>query len=134
MKICYNEDLIQKLAYLANISEKLSNLNKSKQGSQINTLTQNDKVKAFMKKLESWKRNTECNISDMFTTFERCHSSKETEANKKYFIIHLGALKKQCTVITVSKSEWVRNPLAANNISGLTMCEQKKLADISCDS
>jgi hypothetical protein len=39
------------------------------QDPQINILIQNDKVNAFMKKLEMWKRNIECNIFDMFLTF-----------------------------------------------------------------
>jgi hypothetical protein len=41
-------------------------MNKSIQGPQINTLTRNDKVNPFMKKLEMWKRNTEYSTSYMF--------------------------------------------------------------------
>jgi len=40
---------------LINIFEKLDNLNKSVQVSQVNTLSQNDKISAFMIKLEVWK-------------------------------------------------------------------------------
>jgi len=37
--LCYNGDFIQKLAYLVDIFEKLSNLSQSLQGSQINSVT-----------------------------------------------------------------------------------------------
>jgi len=38
-------------------------LNKLMQGPEFNTLTQNDKVNTFMKKLELWKRNvTLCHV------------------------------------------------------------------------
>jgi len=47
----YNEDFIQKLAYMTNIFEKLNNMNKWKQGPQINTLTQDDEGNALMKTL-----------------------------------------------------------------------------------
>jgi hypothetical protein len=33
----------------------------------------------------------------------------------------------------VSKTEWVKNPLAANIITGLTTCEQEQLVDKSRD-
>jgi hypothetical protein len=48
----YNEDSAQQLSYLVGIIEKLSNLNESRQGPQINILNQDDKVNAFMKELE----------------------------------------------------------------------------------
>jgi hypothetical protein len=51
----YSQEFIQKLAYVVDIFEKLSNLNKSMLGPQINTLTQNDEVEALMKKLELWE-------------------------------------------------------------------------------
>jgi hypothetical protein len=57
------------------------------QGSQINILTQNDKVNAFMEKLEFWKRNIERDTYFTFPTFGR-----ETETNKRLFIDHMGAV------------------------------------------
>jgi hypothetical protein len=48
--LCSNKDFIQKVAYLVDILEKISNSNKSLHDLQINTLTQNDKVNAFMNK------------------------------------------------------------------------------------
>jgi len=116
----YNEDFIQKLAYLVDIFEKLSNLDKSMQSPEINTLTQDDKVNEIMKKLESWKRNTECNIFDILPTFESSRLSTDTETNEKLSISHLGDLQRQFSlhfkVVNVSKFEWVRKPFAANNI------------------
>jgi hypothetical protein len=68
--LSHHETFIQKLAYLVDISGKLSNLNKSMKDTRNIILTQHDKFKAFMKKLELWKRNTEYIISDMFPTLE----------------------------------------------------------------
>jgi len=54
------------LTYLVDIFGK-TNSNKSLCGPKINTQTQTqtDKVNAFMKKLELWKRNIEHNIFDI---------------------------------------------------------------------
>jgi hypothetical protein len=70
----------------------------------------------------------------MFSTFERCHPSDETEANKKILTKHLRALKEVYIVfqtVNVSTFERVRNTFVANNVSGLMTCEQEQLIDIS---
>jgi hypothetical protein len=56
-----DENLLQKLAYLVDILEKVSNLNKSMPGPRVNTLAQNGKVNSFMKKR---------NIFDIFPPFK----------------------------------------------------------------
>jgi hypothetical protein len=57
MQKFYNEDFIQKLDYLEDIFlKKLSNLNKSIQIPQINTLIQNDKVTVLMKKVTTMEK------------------------------------------------------------------------------
>jgi len=45
-----------------------------------------------VKKLESWKINTELNTFDMFPTFQRLCPSIETEAIEKPFVNRFGAL------------------------------------------
>jgi len=49
---------------------------------------------------------------------------------KKLFITHFGALQKKFSLyfkdINVSRFEWVRNPYAAINISGLMTYEQEQ--------
>jgi hypothetical protein len=55
----FSEGFNQKLIYFVDIFEKL--LNKSMQVQLSNNLTQNDKVNAFIKRLEMWKINTERN-------------------------------------------------------------------------
>jgi len=56
---------------------------------------------------------------------------------KKTLHQHLCALHKRFSLyfndVHVSKSEWARNPFGANNVSGLTTCEQEQLVDMSCD-
>ena len=46
--------LLTKLCYLANIFEKLNDLNISMQGENSNVLTLKDKVNGFLKKLQLW--------------------------------------------------------------------------------
>jgi len=47
---------------------------------QINTLTQNDEVGAFIK---LWERNIEHSILICFLVLKKCRPSNETEATKK---------------------------------------------------
>jgi hypothetical protein len=55
----------------------------------------------------------------------------------KKLINQLCDLQKQFSLyfknFDVSESDRVRNPFAANNVSGLTTCEQQQLIDKSCD-
>jgi hypothetical protein len=57
---------------------KLSNLNKSMQVPYVNTLTQNDKLNVFMKKLQLWTRTIGRNILPSFLLLT------EAEANKNF--------------------------------------------------
>jgi hypothetical protein len=107
--------------------KKISNLNKSMQCFQINTLTQNSECNAFMKKLKLWKRNIKRNIFDIFPAFERCRPSSETEAMKESCINHLGDLQKQFSShfkdIDISKFEWTRNSSENSDSSvGIALC------------
>jgi hypothetical protein len=47
MQVCYNENIMYKVAYLIDIFKELRNLNKSLQGVQINNLTQNAEINIF---------------------------------------------------------------------------------------
>jgi len=64
----------------------------------INTLTHNDNINTFMKRLELWKGSLERNTFDMFPTFERCRPSNETEA-KKSFRQLLGCFKETIFIV-----------------------------------
>jgi hypothetical protein len=72
----------------------------------------------------------------MFPTLETCYPSSETDANKKLFFNHLGALQQQFSLHfkddNVTKFEWVRSSLATK-IFGLMTCKQEHLIDISHD-
>jgi len=72
----------------------------------------------------SWKLEIVDIAFLMFLTFDRCHPINDTDANKELFINCLGALQKQFSLYfkdtDVWKCEWVRNPFATNNVSGLT--------------
>ena len=49
----YDTKFLVKLAYLVDIFQRLSILNKSMQGAQINAFTQKDKITTFMNKFET---------------------------------------------------------------------------------
>jgi hypothetical protein len=88
----------------------------------------------MIKLMQSWKRNVEHDMLNIFPTFERCCLSNETEGNKRLFINHLGALQIQFSLyFKDTKSEWARDPFVAD-VSRLTTCEQEQLIHISCDT
>jgi hypothetical protein len=81
----------------------------------INTLTHNDNINTFMKRLELWKGSLERNTFDMFPTFERCRPSNETEANKEGSIHHpFGCFAYLFKEVDVSKFELVISPFYAH--------------------
>ena len=65
----YDKKLLIKLAYLVDIFQRLSILNKSMQGLRIYAFTQKDKITEFMNKLELWTISLKNNNFDMFPTF-----------------------------------------------------------------
>ena len=73
-----NDNFILKLAYLVEIFKKLSDFNKPMQGPQMYALIQNDKVTAFIKKLELRISNLEKDIYDMFPILNDYLPASET--------------------------------------------------------
>lgn len=61
---------VTKLAYLSSIFEKLNVLNMSLQGENTSILTLNDKVQAFVRKVERWRERVETGRIDMFTKLD----------------------------------------------------------------
>lgn len=61
---------VTKLAYLSSIFEKLNRLNMSLQGKNTSILSLNDKVQAFVRKVERWREWVETGRIDLFTKLD----------------------------------------------------------------
>lgn len=67
-----------KVAFLADIFEKLNYLNKSMQGKQENILTSTDKISSFQQKLLLWISKIEKQTNwDMFDLVKNCHVNSD---------------------------------------------------------
>ncbi|XP_035220955.1 SCAN domain-containing protein 3-like isoform X1 [Stegodyphus dumicola] len=136
----YDTKFLVKLAYLVDIFQRLSILNKSMQGAQIHAFTQKDKITAFMKKLELWIISLKNNNFDMFPTFKITCLADEIEESKVLINNHLTSLWKQFSLyfkdLDMSKYEWIRNPFVIERYDdfGLTTAEQEMIIDLSSDS
>lgn len=135
-----NDNFLTKLAYLVEIFTKLSVLNKSMQGGQTHVLVQQNKINAFMKKIELWKSNLEKNKFDMFPTLNQNCSLINIEANKKLFLEHLNNLLVHFSYyfhdLDLTRFAWIQNPFIDEEDEefGLTTIEKEKLIELSCDT
>ncbi|XP_026476390.1 zinc finger BED domain-containing protein 5-like [Ctenocephalides felis] len=85
--IFYDTKFLAKFAYLVDIFKRLSDLNKSMQGTQIHAFVQKDKITAFMKKIELWIASMKSNNFDMFPSFKTtCVNDDEIEAKQEMII------------------------------------------------
>lgn len=128
---------IKKLAYMVDIFEKLNQLNQSMQGPHVNIFTQSDKICAFMKKIELWKRNVENHSFDMFPNLQEFLKHTSVLGGNELFAEHLNTLLGKCSFyfkdVDTSDYEWIRNPFGDNSTSTLSTADQEQLIDLSCD-
>jgi hypothetical protein len=87
-----------KLTYLCDILEKLSKLNTALQGNETHTLQLFDKVTAFMKKVDLWKKKLqeENGKTDSFPHLKRFLEENEVQLTmdlKSLFTDHLSFFK-----------------------------------------
>jgi len=135
-----NDDFVVKLAYLVDIFDKLSGLNKSMQGPHMHSIMQKDKVKAFIKKVELWKSNLQNNKYDMFPVLNDCCTRVHSERSKHLFIEHLDGLLMQFSHyfqdLNIERFSWIQNPFVDEKDEEfeLTTIEREKLIELSCDS
>lgn len=132
-----------RVAYLADITEKLNSLNRILQGPNSTIFDTTDAVRGFQKKIEIWKNNVLALNFEMFPTLAdhvRDTCSEQLEM-KTCVLEHLSLLSKlfsdYFTNETSDKSKWIRNPFASDmdfSRSILSCEEQEQLADISCSS
>ncbi|KAK2718338.1 hypothetical protein QYM36_005597, partial [Artemia franciscana] len=73
------EDWVCRLAYLADIFDKLNDLNLSMQGFRTDELSLNSKMCAFIKKLEFWLKKVQRNSVSVFPTLDKFADDSEID-------------------------------------------------------
>lgn len=126
-----------KVAFLADIFEKLNYLNKSMQGKQENILTSTDKISSFQQKLLIWISKIEKQTNwDMFDLVKNCHVNSDlTNLILKSLHLLYENIKKYFPSLDVSSMDWVRNPFidSAYETALFTTDEESELIDIKND-
>ena len=134
---------LAKLAYLADIFCVLNELNLSLQGTTINIFKVQDKVEAIMKKFDLWGKRLQNRVFESFPKlFELTEASQVILPDNvvKVFITHLANLKESFRCYFPppnSDYNWIRDPFNCENIheiKTLTILEQDKLTELSCDT
>jgi hypothetical protein len=132
-----NDSWCAKVAFLADIFEKLNYLNKCMQGKQENILTSTDKISSFQQKLLLWISKIEKQTNwNMFDLVKNCHINSDL---KNLFLKCLRLLyeniKKYFLSLDVSSMDWVRNSFidSAYETALFTTDEESELIDIKND-
>ncbi|XP_064410162.1 SCAN domain-containing protein 3-like [Latimeria chalumnae] len=135
---------LSRLAYLADIFSEINELNLALQGHGGHLLAQEDKIRAFKKKISIWENRIQASVTEMFPLLtdvlqiHPCHSS----SLKQTIVQHLKKLEEKLihyfpSLQTEPSSEydWIRNPFAVpvETQSHLNVYQQGELAEISCD-
>ena len=139
-----NPKWLQRLAYLADLFQKLNALNATLQGRQVDVFLAHGKIQAMKEKIESWTGRVYDGQVDFFPTLQdfldetgegldeetrsdiTAHLTKLRETFEHYF--PSDAMKEQ------TAHQWVRNPFIVKNPSTLTASQNDKLADIRNDA
>lgn len=130
-----------KVAYLADIFNKLNELNLSLQGRNSNILFSHDKIEAFKKKLNIWTAKVSKKTLDMFPTLDE-YLSDNGSASVDLIIVdikrHLISLAEHFDKYfskdvpdNIENFDWIRNPFNVEIAN--SMLTGNELAEISCD-
>ncbi|KAM4592425.1 zinc finger BED domain-containing protein 5-like [Odontesthes bonariensis] len=131
---------VAKLAYLADIFDRMNMLNASLQGKECNVFVANERVTAFRNKLDLWATRVDQGSLEMFSTVEDVMTRADLPLDTILPVIseHLRGMCRQFgehfTEDTV-KHEWIRNPFLFNPTpsDGLSIHEKEALADLTAD-
>ncbi len=131
-----------RLAYLADIFDRLNQLNSSLQGSSITPFTVVDKVKATVKKLEFMKNDLDRARIDSFPSLEEFMSESKSTLHPDLIL----DIKQHCSQLIVnfqkyfpenySTENWIRDPFSSeqNFPNDFSIQEREQLIELSCDS
>ena len=140
-----NDNLwVATLVYLADIFEQLNKLNSSMQGKQTNLITLSDKVLAFMKKLDLWKKRILEGNLDMFEKLYEFTEKQENAHIDKPKLLdlisrHIQSLLDQFNFyfgdLNVQNSSWVSSPFLANvDLLNLPTSELNQFIELTSDT
>jgi hypothetical protein len=137
-----DSDFVIKLAYLCDIFEKFNSFNISLQGKETHILQLYDKIVAFIKKINLWKRKlTEENGKTIcFPLLKYFLGENDLElpmSLKTIFLEHLTNLETHFMKYFPEEMKlyyWIKDPLTEKPLSNFTTTEEEQLIDISSDS
>lgn len=139
-----NNRWIAKIAYLADIFSLLNDLNLAMQGNMTNIFVCNNKIEAFIKKIDVWIKRIEKSKFEMFACYHQIIEEKiltDVEIAYTNSIIkgHLIKLKQKFLVYFPSSDDirlnnmWIQNPFLKSDTNVLSSLDEEKLIELSCD-
>ncbi|KAK2711473.1 hypothetical protein QYM36_012591 [Artemia franciscana] len=139
-----NQDWVCRLAYLADIFDKLNDLNLSMQGFWMDELSLNLKMCAFIKKLEFWLKKVQRNSVSVFPTLDKFADDSEIDnLNTICDCIreHLTKLRDELVSYFPSimnqyrTQDWIQNPFVEDvtSSSGLSDKLTENLIELASD-
>ncbi|KAK2725580.1 hypothetical protein QYM36_000173 [Artemia franciscana] len=140
-----NQDWVCRLAYLADIFDKLNDLNLSMQGFRTDELSLNSKMCAFIKKLEFWLKKVQRNSVSVFPTLDKFADDSEIDnLNTICDCIreHLTKLRDELVSYFPSimnqdrTQDWIQNPFVedvTSSFSGLSEKLTENLIELASD-
>ncbi|KAK3919878.1 Zinc finger BED domain-containing protein 5 [Frankliniella fusca] len=128
---------VQQVSYLADIPEKLNELNVSMHGRNTNILSLSDKINGFQGKLNIWRRKALNNVFEMFPTL---HDLLEEDENnlliKNQITEHLDTLSTKLEEwfgdLPGEELDWIRNPLRVEEWD-MPLKHLEELTDLQAD-
>lgn len=137
-----NADFLVKMAYLCDIFEKLNSLNLTLQGKNMHILKSQERVAAFNKKLNLWRKKlNEDAISDCFPTLHTFLTENELTLkldSKNHFEDYLSQLgiwfDKYFPSEIFDKFAWIQDPFNIDAPTEFTSSEEENLIELSCDN
>lgn len=137
-----NEKWLCSLYYLADIFERLNELNSALQGENTNILNLYDKIQGFIKKIEIWKIKIENDNIDMFpwTNIFIVENELPLSLVKTVVLNHLNCLEKQfqkyfSADLNTKKYDWIRQPfyMKVEELQHFDLKMQEELAELTTD-
>ncbi|KAK2709814.1 hypothetical protein QYM36_013479, partial [Artemia franciscana] len=123
-----NQDWVCRLAYLADIFDKLNDLNLSMQGFWTDELSLNSKMCAFIKKLEFWLKKVQRNSFSVFPTLDKFADDSEIDNLNTI----CDCIREHLTKLT---QDWIQNPFVEDvtSSSGLSDKVTENLIKLASD-
>lgn len=127
------------LAYMADIFNKLNELNTSMQGKDSSVFHTCDKVEAFKLKVRLWQNAVDRGHFEMFPTLSEAILELESEAPTAIISEHLQKLSDQLNDYFKDdlrkKNEWIRDPfnVKLDDPIDIPMDEMASLMEVKCD-